>query len=249
MRNLFFVLLIGSFPAYAQQQVPRFENDTMYTTTGYRIYQGQVLQFGNTVLNTRRYKYLNIKADVPYGQLAGKPFTVKRLSDFGVSMFNNAYIEVLALFTMRDGSRNGSPIHIAIDSAIRFGELIVPESDRYMGDPLSMHQYRNLPRLENDTLYTLYGMLLYPGKQAQFGPGNKKSFRHISVVEGPASSSLPNTRFTIRSLQRFGVNELNTARVEMLITVVYKDGSTGNARIRAFFDEALRNGELIIPDE
>ena len=47
MKKLLMILLLCPLLLTAQNILPRFENDTLYTSSGYKIYKGLTLQFGN----------------------------------------------------------------------------------------------------------------------------------------------------------------------------------------------------------
>ena len=47
MKKLLFVLLLSPLFSNAQNNQPRFENDTLTTSGGYKIYKGQTLQLAN----------------------------------------------------------------------------------------------------------------------------------------------------------------------------------------------------------
>ena len=174
MIKLLILFLFMPVLSSAQKPLPRFENDTLYTTSGFRIYKGQTLQFGIGIRKRGAFKYINIKTDHSSSSLAGNNFIVNRLTNFGVSQLNNSYIEIKASITFRDGSKGGIDIHIAIDSAINSSELIVPEEDQFSTDSLIVSAQKNLPRFQNDTLFTTSGFKIFDGQVLQLGNASGK---------------------------------------------------------------------------
>jgi hypothetical protein len=250
IKLLFFLLIIPAI-SLAQKRVPRFENDTLYTTTGFKIYKGQVLTFGKGTGKDGNFRYLNIKANYARPSLTGNNFIVKKLSDFGISQLNNVYILIRTSFTFRDGSKGGGDMHVAIDSAIQSSELIVPDVDRFLTDPVISSTLENLPRFQNDTVFTTSGYKIFRGKVLQIGnsSGNKETFKHIVILTGNSNSSISNTSIIVKELHHFGVDKLNRASIEMLAAISFKDGSRGTVKLRIAFDDAIAASELIFPKE
>lgn len=249
-KSLFILLVIPVISA-AQKPLPRFENDTLYTATGYKIYTGQSLTFGKGSGARGYYQYINVKADLSTAMLSGNDFMVRKLSDFGISQLNNTYIGMRAAFTLKNGRKGIMSLHVAIDNAIHSAELIVPEADRFTTGLPASGMFKNVPRFENDTVFTTSGHKLFAGKMLRFGNGSGKNntFKHVYIISGATASSLSNTTIIIKDLQRFGVHEEEGAAIELLAGITFKDGSTGTINMRLAFDEALSALELIIPGE
>lgn len=246
------LILFISFPLLlpAQKALPRFENDTLYTTTGFSIYKGQTLQFGKSSRQEKTYKYINIKTGRSSSTLSGREFTVKLLKDFGVSQLNNSYIEMVGSVPFGNKKSFGVVMRIAIDSAIRFAELIVPAEDSFLDDPSTSATQKNIPRFENDTVYTLSGFNIYYGQALKMGNGSGKKgiFKHISIEEGATNASLSNCSLTIKEICCFGVHD-NVASVKIFAGITYRDGTQGVMKMRLAFDNAIADSELLIPDE
>ena len=135
MKKIIFILLLCPFFTSAQKNVPRFENDTLYTTSGFKIYKGQTLHFGKGSSRTGNYRFINIKMGATSGSLANSTMLVKELKNFGISVLYNGYIEIIGTITFKDGSKNYLDIHMAFDRAIEnsmkvISELIVPNEFR-----------------------------------------------------------------------------------------------------------------------
>ncbi len=244
-------LLIPLFSSAQQRRIPRFENDTLYTITGYRIYNGIKLKFGAGVRNRMgSFKYINIKSDQASNVLVGNSFIIKRMLNFGVSQLNNTYIEIKGQVIYKDGSTGGVDLHIAIDSAISTGEIIMPE-DQVAVIPVTSDAHKNLPRLDNDTLYTISGPKIYPGLVIQFGngTGRKGAFRYISFMSVGTIPGISNTTAVVKKLSHFGINDLNESFIEMLATINFKDGSNGSLSMRISFEHAMAAAELIVTND
>lgn len=146
-----FALPLGLF---AQKPLPRFENDTVYTSSGFKIYKGQTLQFAKGVAHGNTFRFVRLasgwhEADV----LTNNQCVVKKLTRYRVTPLGNAYIFVVAKLTFKDGSKGDINFNIAFDNAIDgFSgfppELIVPEEFR--------NKTNRTVSEEIDKLYKLY---------------------------------------------------------------------------------------------
>jgi hypothetical protein len=139
MKYLFALALFYPCLLKAQQGLPRFENDTLYTTSGYKIYKGQTLHFGKGSSRTGYYRFINIKSGAVARQLPTSSFLVKDLKNFGISVLYNGYIELTGTITFKDGTQSFLDIHMSFDHAIEnnpklVSELKVPD------------EFRNKPR-------------------------------------------------------------------------------------------------------
>ncbi|MBL0057076.1 MAG: SHOCT domain-containing protein [Chitinophagaceae bacterium] len=153
MHKLFYILLL--LPAFtrAQEGRPRFEYDTLYTSCGYKIYEGSTVQLGSGTRKDKKFRYINIKSGQTSFALANKSIEVKELKNFGISSLGNAYIEIIGRITFSDGSKGLVDLHVAFDLAIENnpdlpGEIIVPAEYRN-------NRIVNVTR-EIDRLYKLY---------------------------------------------------------------------------------------------
>jgi Short C-terminal domain len=135
MNKLLVTLLLCPLLSTAQKTVPRFENDTLYTTSGFKIYKGQTLHFGKGSYKNRYYRFINIKSGAMDRQLPTSTLLVKDLKNFGISVLYNGYIDISGTITFKDGSTNYLEIHVAFDRAIEndpklVSELAVPDEFR-----------------------------------------------------------------------------------------------------------------------
>ena len=115
--------------------MPVFENDTLYTSCGYPIYAGQLLQFGKATGNRGKFRYVNIKNKIPPSSLQDNQVRVTKLKEFGVSAFGNGYITIIGTVIANNTEKGEIEMHLAFDHAIGHvptipGELLVPEEFR-----------------------------------------------------------------------------------------------------------------------
>ncbi len=119
----------------AGYNMPSFEGDTLFTSCGYKIYKGQVLQFGIATGNRDKFRYVNIKNRVPHMMLQKQKVKVKELKDFGISALGNGYITIIGTLMVNNNERGEIEMHVAFDHAIENipgvpSELVVPDEFR-----------------------------------------------------------------------------------------------------------------------
>jgi hypothetical protein len=127
MKNIFLALLFLPFLSTAQKTVPRFENDTLYTTSGFKIYKGLTLYFDKGSGRNGKYRFINIKNPITSKAFANTSMVVEELKDFGISVLYNGYIHILGTLTFKDGSKTYADIHMAFDRAIENSPTLVSE--------------------------------------------------------------------------------------------------------------------------
>ena len=135
MKKLVFIFLLCPLMSTAQKAVPRFENDTLYTTSGYKIYKGQVLQLASGTAENGKFRFIKLQnggANLDAIKFHNTSILVKKLSDYVISGLGNHYIGISGTITYKDGSTSKINIDINFDKSIdNFaglpGELIVPE--------------------------------------------------------------------------------------------------------------------------
>ena len=153
MKKYFILLFLFPLCTMAQRVTPKFEKDTLYTSSGFKIYEGQTLHFGKGTRPDGKFRYINIKSINTSSQLADNSIVVKKLKNFGISALGNGYIEIIGKINYSDGSKGYIDIHMAFDWAIendlsKPSELIVPEEFR--GKPIAS------VTSELERLYKLY---------------------------------------------------------------------------------------------
>ncbi|HMK03176.1 MAG TPA: SHOCT domain-containing protein [Ferruginibacter sp.] len=135
MKRLLFILLLYPFILPAQKTLPRFENDTLFTSSGFKIYKGLTLKFGKGSGRNGAFRFINIKNGATQISLANASMVIKELKNYGISIFYNGYIEITGTITFKDGSKGYLDIHMAFDRAIEnslklTSELAVPDEFR-----------------------------------------------------------------------------------------------------------------------
>ncbi len=135
MKKLISLLLFIPLLATAQKSESKFENDTLYTTSGFKIYKGQTLHFGKGTRADGKFRFINIKSDLSSYSLVNNSIVVKKLKNYGISVLGNGYIEIVGNITFKDGSKGYIDIHMAFDRAIENSlnlpsELLVPDEFR-----------------------------------------------------------------------------------------------------------------------
>lgn len=114
------------------QRLPRFDHDTLYTSSGYKIYKGQTLTFAEGSGKNGNFRYAKIKGNDTPGTLANKSVVVEKVSDFKISGLSNAFIRIHGELIRNNGERKRIIFYLAFDNAIEgvqgmAPELIVPE--------------------------------------------------------------------------------------------------------------------------
>ena len=139
MKKFVFVLFLYPLISIAQKPGARFENDTLYTTSGYKIYKGQIIQLASgTAENGKKFrfiKYQNGGLTLEAARFQNTSILVKKLSDFTISGLGNRYIGISGTITYRDGSKSKIEIDLNFDRAINNfaglpAEIVVPEEFR-----------------------------------------------------------------------------------------------------------------------
>ncbi len=112
------------------------------------------------------------------------------------------------------------------------------------------------PSFENDTLYTTCGYKIYVGRTLQIGngTGKKGKFRHITITNSIAYSSLANNSILVREIKNVKISPLDAGSVDLTGTIVFKDSSISTVLLQLNFDKAIENephlpSELIVPAE
>lgn len=253
------ILLLLFIPlCTAAQNTHRFENDTLYTSCGYKIYPGQTLQFGKAN-EWIGFRYIKMKKGARPGSLENNSVLVKDLSKYGTSPTGSASIDVNASIVYKDGSKGNISFSLAFDLAIgsrlpgNNTELIVPETFR-----ISKQQALalNLPSLENDTLYTSCGYSIYKGRLLSFGNASNRGhrFRYVNLKNDYSHRSLENRQLRVKEVRDFGISVLGNNYITIIGTLIVNNTDRVDVEIHMAFDYAIENipgipGELIVPDE
>ena len=125
----------------AQNTVPRFENDTLYTTCGYKIYKGQIIQLDSGTAENAKFRFIKFQnggSNLDAKKFQRTSILVKKLSDYKISGLGNRYIGISGTITYKDGSKAKIEIDMNFERAINNfaglpGEIIVPEEFKNKG--------------------------------------------------------------------------------------------------------------------
>jgi len=258
MKQFLLFILLCPLLLVAQVKNHRFENDTLYTSSGFKIYKGQILKFGKTANDFIGFRYIS-KISVRAGLLENNAVVVKSLSDYGLSPTGSATITVKADIVYKDGSRGTIVFSLAFDLAIgsrlpgTSSELIVPEAYRISKEQaIAM----NKPAFADDTLYTSCGFKIYKGQVLQFGTttGNRGKFRYVNIITGITHHSLEDRQLRVKELKAFGLSVLGNAYITIIGTLIVNNADRMDIEIHLAFDHAIENipgvpSELVVPDE
>ncbi len=159
MKRLLIVLLFCPLLSLAQNMVPRYENDTLYTSSGFKMYKGQTIQFGKGTRPDGKFRYINIKSETTSEALTNKSIVIKKMKNFGISALGNAYIEIYGRIVFTDGSKGYVDIHMAFDRAIENSpnlpsELIVADEYRNKAIASVADELKKLNKLYLDGILT-----------------------------------------------------------------------------------------------
>ncbi len=248
---IFFILPI----ICTAQNSPRFENDTLYTSCGYKIYKGQILNFGKASGKKGKFTYVKIKNTVDPASLEGNHITVKEMKRFGTAL-HGYYIDIAGDIIFKDASKGYVELRLWFDQAIGntttiLPELIVPK-EFIAVNSLAI---QNKPRFERDTLYTSCGYKIYKGLKLQFGKATRRGeFMYVNIKNDVPHMMLQNHSILVKELKDFGISALNNGYISIKGILMVKDSERGNIEIHMAFDRAIENlpgipSELIVPAE
>jgi hypothetical protein len=127
MKKLLFALLLCPFIAVAQERKPRFENDTLYTLSGYKIYSGKIIEFANGLERYNRFKFVSVKNGILSTSLTNCSVTVKSFKKFWISELNNGYIIFDGYLKRQNGNTDYIVLQIAFDRAIENSPVLPSE--------------------------------------------------------------------------------------------------------------------------
>lgn len=257
MKQLLLLLLLCPLLLAAQQK-HRFENDTLYTSCGFKIYKGQTLQFGKAN-SFQGFRYINIMNGIPVRSLENNSIVVKELSNYTTSVWGYAIIEIVGSIVFRDGSKGAVSLSMAFDKAIGSrlpgtgSELIVPEEFRITQENATEY---NMPGFEGDTLFTSCGYKIYKGQTLQFGiaTGNRDKFRYVNIKNKVPHMMLQKQQVKVKELKDFGISALGNGYITIIGTLIVNNNERGPIEIHMAFDHAIENipgvpSELVVPDE
>lgn len=159
MKTILFALLLSPLFSMAQRSQSKYENDTLFTSCGFKIYKGQTLYFGKGTNQNGTFRYINIKSQATSFSLTNNSIVVKKLKNYGISVLGNGYIEIVGSIVYKDGSKGWIDIHMAFDRAIENNpnlpsELTVPAEYRGKDLGSTAQEIERLNKLYKDGVIT-----------------------------------------------------------------------------------------------
>ncbi len=136
MKKLLFSILLGPLVSTAQNNQPRFEKDTLYTSGGYKIYKGQILHLGIGTSDAGYFTFIKFHPT----QIKNNTYTlqnstllVSRLRAYKYAGADNNSIRINGTITYKDGKQEETDILMNFERATEdydglASELIVPEA-------------------------------------------------------------------------------------------------------------------------
>ena len=135
MKKLLLILLLCPFLLTAQKTMPRFENDTVFTSIGYKIYKGQILHLASGTSEAGYFRFIKFHSSMARNDsyiLQNSTIVVNKLKGFKNAEQDNSNIRVLGTVTFKDGKHAEIDILMNFEKAIesfegQAAELTVPE--------------------------------------------------------------------------------------------------------------------------
>ncbi|MDN3691301.1 SHOCT domain-containing protein [Chryseobacterium tructae] len=137
MKRLVFLLTLLVFGVSFAQTAPTFENDTLTTSTGFKVYEGLDLKIGTGSMNDGDFKFIRTNASsmFNYTSTTGYQGLANQANSFKRS--NSGLTFKVKKIMPRGSKRNGFVYYakigsglmnyeIDLENAIKSGELIIP---------------------------------------------------------------------------------------------------------------------------
>ena len=135
MKKILFILLLCPLLSFAQTTLPRFQNDTLYTSGGYKIYKGQTLHLANGTSDAGYFRFIKFHPNLNRNDtyiLQSSTILVNRLRNYKNSGSDNYNIRISGTVTYKNGTKAETDVIMDYEMAIENiagqpGELTVPE--------------------------------------------------------------------------------------------------------------------------
>jgi len=136
MKKLLFTLLLCPLLTTAQNILPRFENDTLTTSGGYKIYKGQILHLGNGTSEAGYFTFIKFHQSLAKNNtysLQNSTIVVTKLKNYRYSGPDNNSIRITGMLTYKDGKQEETDIVMNFERATQDydgkpAELNIPEA-------------------------------------------------------------------------------------------------------------------------
>ncbi len=135
MKKLLFILLLCPLFSNAQNSQPLFQNDTLTTTGGYKIYKGQTIQFATGTSAAGYFTFIKFHQSMAKNNtytLQNGTMLVKNLKGYKYSSADNNSIRMAGTITYKDGKQEEADIIMNFERATENydgqpSELNIPE--------------------------------------------------------------------------------------------------------------------------
>ena len=136
MKKLLFALLLSPLLSASQNNLPRFENDTLTTSGGYKMYKGQTLELAKGTLDAGYIAFIKFHSSLAKNNtysLQGSSIVVGKLKNYKHASPDNNSIRITGLLTYKDGKQEETDIVMNFERATQDydgqpAELNVPEA-------------------------------------------------------------------------------------------------------------------------
>ncbi|MCS3530552.1 SHOCT domain-containing protein [Chryseobacterium sp. JUb7] len=149
MKKVLLIFTLVFFGMYYSQTAPKFENDTLTTSTGFKVYEGLDLKIGTGSMNDGDFKFIRTNAGsiFNYYSTTGYQGLANQANSFRRS--NSGLTFKVKKIMTRGSKKNGFVYYVKIGSglinyemdvenAIKSGEIIVP--DKFLPKEKSQNQ-------------------------------------------------------------------------------------------------------------
>lgn len=136
MKKLLSLLLLCPLFSTAQNAQPRFQNDTLTTSGGYKIYKGQILQFANGTSAAGYFNFIKFHVSLAKNNtyiLQNSTLRVKNLKGYKYAGPDNNSIRIAGTLTYKEGKQEETDIIMNFERATQDydgqpAELNIPEA-------------------------------------------------------------------------------------------------------------------------
>jgi len=145
MKKLLFVFLFSPFISTAQTNQPRFENDTLTTSGGYKIYKGQTLRLTTGTSAAGYFTFIKFHQSLAKNNtytLQNSSIHVKNLKAYKYSSPDNNSIRITGTLTYKDGKQEETDILINFEKA----------TEDYDGQPSELNVAEQFKRKPGQTV-------------------------------------------------------------------------------------------------
>ncbi len=153
MKELLLTLMILPLLSVAQDASHRFENDTLYTKSGYKIFKGHTIEFAKGLERWGRFKHVSVKNGLLSTSLTDCLVTVKGFKKYSVTELGTGYIIFDGYLKRKDGSTEYIVLQMAFDKAIENSPVL--PSEIKVGDEFR-NKYNRDKKRESVALRNMY---------------------------------------------------------------------------------------------